>query len=65
MLEIFFNNLYSNQDMLSGMNVLFNLIVVNNWTECAQGEFLFGQFEYYIVAVSVLKVSRNHVCCRL
>lgn len=24
-------------DMFSGMNVLFNLLVVNNWTECADG----------------------------
>jgi hypothetical protein len=27
-------------DMISGMNVLFNLLVVNNWTECEIG------FEY-------------------
>ena len=24
-------------DMLSGLNVLFNLLVVNNWTECSVG----------------------------
>jgi len=24
-------------DMLSGMNVLFNLLVVNNWTNCIEG----------------------------
>jgi len=30
------NNYWANNfnDMLSGMNVLFNLLVVNNWTEC-------------------------------
>mmetsp|Transcript_36993 Transcript_36993/g.41654 ORF Transcript_36993/g.41654 Transcript_36993/m.41654 type:complete len:840 (-) Transcript_36993:136-2655(-) len=36
------NNYWANNfnDMMSGMNVLFNLLVVNNWTECEVG------FEY-------------------
>jgi len=36
------NNYWANNfnDMFSGMNVLFNLLVVNNWTECETG------FEY-------------------
>jgi len=36
------NNYWANNfnDMMSGMNVLFNLLVVNNWTECEIG------FEY-------------------
>ena len=47
-------------DMLSGMNVLFNLIVVNNWTECEIGfEFTAGHkwivrcffFSYHVLAV--------------
>jgi two pore calcium channel protein len=33
-------------DMLSGLNVLFNLLVVNNWTECADGFEAVTQSKY-------------------
>ena len=47
-------------DMFSGMNVMFNLLVVNNWTECAAGfEYTTGDkwlvrsffFAYHVLAV--------------
>ena len=55
--EYFANNF---NDMFSGMNVLFNLLVVNNWTECEVGfEYTSDQkwivrcffFSYHVVAV--------------
>ena len=49
-------------DMISGMNVLFNLLVVNNWTECEIGfEYVTGGkwvrwffFTFHMVGVVVI-----------
>mmetsp|Transcript_12926 Transcript_12926/g.30210 ORF Transcript_12926/g.30210 Transcript_12926/m.30210 type:complete len:840 (+) Transcript_12926:141-2660(+) len=49
-------------DMLSGMNVLFNLLVINNWTECEIGfEFVTGAkwvrvffFSFHLVGVVII-----------
>ena len=49
-------------DMFSGMNVLFNLLVVNNWTECEIGfEYVTGSkwvrlffFSFHLVGVVVI-----------
>mmetsp|Transcript_37803 Transcript_37803/g.91982 ORF Transcript_37803/g.91982 Transcript_37803/m.91982 type:complete len:227 (-) Transcript_37803:2065-2745(-) len=49
-------------DMISGMNVLFNLLVVNNWTECEIGfEYVTGGkwvrwffFSFHMVGVVVI-----------
>eukprot|EP00536_Pseudo-nitzschia_multiseries_P001386 jgi/Psemu1/181049/e_gw1.18.17.1 len=58
------NNYWSNNfnDMFSGMNVLFNLLVVNNWTECEIGfEFVTGAkwvrfffFSFHLAGVVVI-----------
>jgi two pore calcium channel protein len=56
------NNYWANNfnDMLSGLNVLFDLLVVNNWTECEIGfEYATGRkwmvrcffFSYHVLAV--------------
>ena len=49
-------------DMFSGMNVLFNLLVVNNWTECEIGfEYVTGTkwvrlffFTFHLLGVVVI-----------
>ena len=58
------NSYWSNNfnDMFSGMNVLFNLLVVNNWTECLQGfEFTTGGktvrfffFLFHLICVTII-----------
>ena len=59
-------------DLISGMNVLFNLLVVNNWTECEIGfeavteakwvRYFFFTFHFWggkhLVACSLTKLSR-------
>jgi len=58
------NNYWANNfnDMFSGMNVLFNLLVVNNWTECEIGfEYVTGEkwvriffFSFHLIGVIVI-----------
>ena len=58
------NNYWANNfnDMMSGMNVLFNLLVVNNWTECEIGfEYVTGGkwvrfffFFFHLIGVIVI-----------
>lgn len=53
-------------DIMSGMNVLFNLLIVNNWTECEIGfEVVVGKwaraffFLFHIIGVVLIN---NLVC---
>mmetsp|Transcript_24684 Transcript_24684/g.52595 ORF Transcript_24684/g.52595 Transcript_24684/m.52595 type:complete len:439 (+) Transcript_24684:144-1460(+) len=58
------NNYWANNfnDMFSGMNVLFNLLVINNWTECEIGfEYVTGAkwvrfffFTFHLLGVIVV-----------
>ncbi len=53
-------------DMISGMNVLFNLLVVNNWTECEIGfEYVTGgkmvRFFFFLFHVLGVLVINNVV----
>jgi len=55
------NNYWANNfnDMFSGMNVLFNLLVVNNWTECEIGlEYVTGakRVRFFFLAFHLLGV---------